>query len=172
MIEDVAGMFREFCAWAWLKTIIAGLVSFVLEMVGYPESAIVWLIYLITADWILGLGRAWKTGNPNRRKFYKGMGKILFYAFSVILVGFVDRAIGVAFKVESMPYEWQDFVILYLCIGEFLSCAGHLAFFGVRFPDAFLRRLEQYRAHIEVGPMEKRSEREGKYEDAERADVP
>jgi phage-related holin len=108
-------------------------------------------MYLILADLALGLAKAWKTDNFRRSKLLKGAYKILFCWVSVALLVFVDRALGVAFKTEHMPYELQDFYIAYLCIGEFFSCAGHLAFFGVRFPKAFIRKLESYRMRIENG---------------------
>jgi toxin secretion/phage lysis holin len=149
MIENVTEMAREFISWAGLKVVVAGGITFALELVGYPESAILWLFYLMVADFILGFSRAWKNGTPNRRKFYKGIGKFLFYGVSVALLVFVDRSLSVAFKADYLPYELQDFYIAYLCIGEFVSCAGHLAFFGMPFPASFLRRLEQYRQRIE-----------------------
>jgi toxin secretion/phage lysis holin len=151
MIENITEWTREFAAWAWIKAVAAGCFTFALDVVGYPESAFLWLVYLMLADFALGFSRAWKSDSISSRKLRKGAYKFLFVWVSVALLVFVDRAIGVAFKTDYMPYELQDFYIAYLCIGEFFSCAGHLAFFGVRFPASFLARLEQYRMRIEGG---------------------
>jgi toxin secretion/phage lysis holin len=152
MMEHITEWVRELSLWAWVKAVAAGGITFALELVGYPESAFLWLVYLMLADFILGFSRAWKTGCISSRKLRKGAYKFLFCWVSIALLVFVDRAIGVAFKTDYMPYELQDFYIAYLCIGEFFSCAGHLAFFGVHFPASFLARLEQYRMRIEDGP--------------------
>jgi toxin secretion/phage lysis holin len=160
MIEHGLEWAREITTWAWLKATVSGAVVVALELVGHPESAFLWLICLMLGDFALGFSRAWKTNSISSRKLHKGACKFLFVWISVALLVFVDRAISVAFKADYLPYELQDFYIAYLCIGEFLSCAGHLAFFGVRFPASFLARLEQYRAHIETGPWDGQERRQ------------
>jgi toxin secretion/phage lysis holin len=158
MIEYITEWLHELCLWAWARTVIAGAATFTLEVVGYPESGFLWLIYLMLADFILGFSRAWKTNTISSSKLRKGAYKFLFCWVSVALLVFVDRAISVAFKTDVMPYELQDFYIAYLSIGEFFSCAVHLEFFGVRFPDAFMRKLTDYRTHIESGQFKKAEE--------------
>jgi phage-related holin len=169
MIEFITEWARECAAWAWVKAVAACGITVALEMVGYPESAFLWLVYLMLADFALGFSQAWKTGNINARKLRKGAYKFVFCWVSVALLVFVDRAIGVALKTDYMPYELQDFYIAYLSIGEFFSCAGHLAFFGVHFPASFIRKLEQYRMRIEGGPVEQRPD--GKDGGANREDA-
>ena len=173
MIDHITEWAREISAWAWIKAVAAGGVTFALELVGYPESAFLWLVCLMLADFALGFSRAWKTDSISSRKLRKGAYKFIFCWVSVALLVFVDRAIGVAFKTDYMPYELQDFYIAYLCIGEFFSCAGHLAFFGVRFPASFIRKLERYRMRIEGGPV-RDGELTGEKEDGnpERTDIP
>jgi phage-related holin len=160
MIENVMDWARELSLWPWLKAAMAGLVTVALEVVGYPESAFLCLVYLMLADFALGFSRAWKMDCISSRKLRKGAYKFLFAWVSVALLMLVDRAIGVAFKTTYMPYELQDFCIAYLCIGEFFSCAEHLAFFGVRFPSFIMRRLAQYRVHIETGKWDGRDRRQ------------
>jgi toxin secretion/phage lysis holin len=150
-MNDILQILRELSVWAGIKMLAAGAVTVALELVGYPESAFLLLVYLMLADFILGFSRAWKTDTVNCFKLRKGAYKFIFCWVSVALLVFVDRAIGIAFKTEVPPYELQDFYIAYLCIGEFFSCATHLAFFGVRFPQSILRKLAQYRMRFEEG---------------------
>jgi phage-related holin len=148
-MTEFVDLLRELSVFAWLKAIAAAALTLALDLVGYPESAFLWLVYLMLADFVLGFCRAWKSDNINGAKLRKGAYKFLFCWVSVTLLVFVDRALAVAFKTDYFPYELQDFYIAYLCIGEFFSCAGHLAFFGVRFPDAVMRKLEKYRTHMD-----------------------
>jgi toxin secretion/phage lysis holin len=156
LAEALSEWTREMSLWASIKAVAAGGLTVALELLGYPESAIIWLLYLVVADFILGFSRAWKMCTISPRKFYRGVSKTLLLFISVALIGFLDKSFSAAFKTEYLSYEIQDFYIIYLCIGQFLSCAGHLAFFGMPFPESFLKRLEQYRKHIEEAPFKRR----------------
>lgn len=151
MLDSALAWLQELVACPTLKALCAAVCSFSLQAVGHPDSAFLFLFYLMMADYLLGFVRAWKSNNIRRDKMIRGAYKFLFNWVSVALLVLVDKSLGKAFRMGALPYELQDFYIAYLCIGEFFSCSAHLTFFGVRFPQAFMRKLDHYRLRIESG---------------------
>ena len=151
--ESAAAWLRELASLPVLKAFCATVATFLMEAVGYPDSAFVFLFYLMIADYVLGFAQAWKTDTIRRNKLVQGAYKFMFMWLSVALLVLVDKALGKSINaLDSMWFELHDLYIAYLCIGEFFSCTGHLVVLGLKpFPDSFLKRLEQYRARIDSG---------------------
>lgn len=154
MSESVASWFRELATWPALKGACACVVSFALEAVGHPDSAFIWLFYLMMADYVLGFVHAWKINDIRRDKLTKGAHKFVFVWVSVALLMMVDKSLSRAFAVDALPYKLQDFYIAYLCLGEFFSCAAHLAFFGLKYPAVIMTKLHAYRARLDSEPWD------------------
>ena len=51
----------------------------------------------------------------------------------------------------ALAFFATTFGIAYLAINEAFSCVDHLAFFGMPVPEAFLRRLRNYRGACLAG---------------------
>lgn len=138
LIEDV----RELAQMPTLKALLAVLSSWALEMVGHPDSAARWLLYLMLFDLALGLARGWRT-EIKGEKLKNGAFKFFRYWIAVAVFVMADAAIKKAFP--HLPVSIRDTFIAYLAINEAFSCVDHLAFFGMPIPKPFLDRLRNYR---------------------------
>ena len=132
----------ELGAMPWLKGIIAVCFTFILEMVGHPNSAAKWLFLLMLADFILGFARAWQQKDIQAIKLRSGAFKFFWYWVAVAIFVMADAAIQPAMPVTILL---RDAFIAYLAANEALSCVDHLGFFKVPVPKHFLERLRKYR---------------------------
>ncbi len=145
----MAGYIDELAHMAALKSALALVAAGALKMVGHPESAARWLFFLMLADLALGLARAWKQGSFRGARLKAGAFKFFRCWVAVAVFVMVDATIRQAFPL--MPMSLRDTFIAYLAINEAFSCVDHLAFFRMPVPEAFLRRLRDYRDHCLTG---------------------
>jgi len=143
MIQAIIDDAQELANMPVLKAAFAALWCWCLEMVGHPESAARWLMYLMLIDLVLGLSRAWSLGSFKGRKLTNGAFKFFRYWLAVAVFVMVDASIAKAFP--GMPLSLRDTFIAYLSINEAFSCIDHLAHFGMPIPEAFVVRLRGYR---------------------------
>lgn len=129
----------------FLKAVVAVIWAWILDSVGYPGSAITWLIMLCLFDFALGFIRALASSNVSGAKLRRGATKCVWYMCAVFIFGYVDNAVGIALP---LPVSIRDLFIAYLAVNEALSCVDHLAFFRVPIPEAFLKRLRRYRDQL------------------------
>lgn len=134
---------RELANMGTLKAVLAVSGTWLLEMVGHPDSAARWLFYLMLADLALGLMRAWSEGSFKSGKLKSGAFKFFRYWVAVAVFVMADAAIKRAFP--GLPVSLRDTFIAYLAINEAFSCVDHLAYFDMPVPEPFLRRLRHYR---------------------------
>ncbi|MCL1888897.1 MAG: phage holin family protein [Desulfovibrionaceae bacterium] len=148
----IFGDYHELGIMPEIKGALALASIWLLDMTGYPESAAIWLFYLMLADLALGFIRAWKSRAIIGRRILRGAFKFFRYWMAVAVFVWVDAAIFKA--LPSLPISLRDAFIAYLAINEAFSCVDHLAFFGMPVPDAFLKRLHHYRDTVTAGPGE------------------
>jgi len=143
MIQALLDDAQELANMPVLKAVFAALWCWCLDMVGHPESAARWLMYLMLIDLVLGLSRAWSLGSFKGKKLTNGAFKFFRYWLAVAVFVMVDASVARAF--QGMPLSLRDTFIAYLSINEAFSCIDHLAHFGMPIPEPFVRRLRGYR---------------------------
>lgn len=144
-----------------MPTLKAGLAfgtSWALAMVGHPDSAAMLLFSLLLCDLALGMTRAWKTNTFRGARITRGAFKFFRYWMAVAVFVLTDGAMKKAFP--ALPVSISDTFIAYLAINEAFSCVDHLAFFGMPVPEAFLKRLHNYRASCLSGQWDGTERRE------------
>lgn len=134
---------RELCTMPVAKSALACASTWALQMVGHPDSAAIWLCYLLIMDLALGLAKAWRQENIQKEKLKRGAFKFFRYWIAVSVFVMADNALKKAFP--ELPVSIRDTFIAYLAINEAFSCVEKLAFFGMPVPEPFLRRLRNYR---------------------------
>lgn len=142
--------FKELLTLAWFKGALAALMAFALEMAGHPESAARWLFWLMLADLLLGLSRAWGGEEGFRAvKIRRGAWKFFRYWLAVAVFVMADAAIKKALPFHAVSL--RDCFIAYLAVNEAFSCVDHLAFFGMPVPEPLLKRMREYRNDCVTG---------------------
>lgn len=143
MMQPIIDNLRELFQMPTLKAGLAFCASWALEMVGHPESAAMLLFSLLLCDLALGMARAWRTNTFRGARITRGAFKFFRYWLAVAVFVLADGTMKKAFPM--LPVSISDTFIAYLAINEAFSCVDHLAFFGMPVPEAFLKRLRNYR---------------------------
>lgn len=143
MMQSTLDNLRELLQMPTLKAALAFCASWALEMVGHPDSAAMLLFSLLLCDLALGVVRAWKTDTFRGARITRGAFKFFRYWLAVAVFVMADGTMKKAFPM--IPVSISDTFIAYLSINEAFSCVDHLAFFGMPVPEAFLKRLRNYR---------------------------
>lgn len=148
MWNDLVTGLKELFNLCLLKGIAAGVGVWALEMAGYPDSAVKYLLYLMGVDLILGCIRSWKVETFCKAGLFKGAAKFFKYWLAISVFTSVDAAVSKAMEDFIDAGLLRDWFIAYLAANEALSITTHLAFFGFPVPEPFLRRLRKYRDNI------------------------
>lgn len=160
MMQSTLDNLRELCQMPTLKAALALFATWALEMVGHPDSAAMLLFSLLLCDLALGMARAWRTPNAFRgTRIIRGAFKFFRYWLAVAVFVMADGTIKKAFP--GLPVSISDTFIAYLSINEAFSCVDHLAFFGMPVPEAFLKRLRNYREACLAGQWNGVDRRDG-----------
>ena len=159
MMQPVIDNLRELFQMPTLKAALAFCASWALEMVGHPESAAMLLFTLLLCDLALGSARAGKTDTFRGARITRGAFKFFRYWLAVAVFVLADGTMKKAFPM--LPVSISDTFIAYLAINEAFSCVDHLAFFGMPVPEAFLKRLRNYREACLVGQWNGEERRAG-----------
>jgi|GEM_PF-2428078 len=141
-------MISELTSNAIWKGFLAAVLSCLTWLIGDLNASIHALAVLYATDFALGISQAWTTKTINRARFNLGLRKSLLYILLLLAANMLDKAWGG----QTPPFVYwtvRDFIILSVCIGEFLSIAAHLARMGVRLPKSLLDRLASYHDHPE-----------------------
>jgi toxin secretion/phage lysis holin len=143
--EYMQGSFQELGSLCVVKGFLAAVWLWALEMVGYPDSAAVFLFYIWLIDFALGSFRAWRLNVFVKRRFFKGLAKLILYWLAIVVFIFVDKSID---KIWVGLPSLTAILIAFFSVNDALSCAEHLTFFGVPFPRALIERLRKYKADL------------------------
>lgn len=147
MAAFFTNLYNELICGCGIKALLALAWSFILTSVGYPETAVIALLYLFIADFFLGFVRAWKSCNLCGSKIRAGAYKFVAYWASIAI--FVQADI---ILVNAFPFNVSlvNLLIAYLGVNEALSCLAHLQYFGLPVPECFVKQLKKYKEQVET----------------------
>ena len=152
VIENFIVWVNETFTYVNVKAVGASVISFALAAAGEPDSAFDVLVVMMVVDFALGFSLAFRNNRLNSVKFKCGAGKFVFVWGTVALLVLVDKTIRTAVAdFVPVPFKLHDFAIIYFCLQEFLSCAGHMHQYGFPMPAWIIEKLQGYRADIEAG---------------------
>lgn len=140
-------LYNELTCECGIKALLALTWSFILTSVGYPETAIVALLYLFIADFFLGFFRAWKSCSLCGDKIRAGAYKFVAYWVSIAIFIQADKTLLNTFLLDV---SLTNLLIAYFGVNEAISCLTHLQYFGLPVPEYFVRRLKKYKEQIET----------------------
>jgi len=147
MTAFFTSLYNELACECGIKALLALACSFILTSVGYPETAVVALLYLFIADFFLGFFRAWRSCALRGDKIRAGAYKFVAYWASIAIFVQADMVLTNAFPFNV---SLVNLLIAYLGVNEALSCLAHLQYFGLPVPEYFVKRLKKYREQIEA----------------------
>lgn len=151
------------CDWG-VRSVCACTVSIVSWFVGGIDQLITSLTLLMVADFVLGFWRAWKQERFSGDKLKHGGVKFIMYTVTVqCAVQFQNMIVAMdpSFLGAHVSFAVRDWVIAYLILNEFISCAEHLVWHGVPLPESWIKRLKHYRGCV-FGPENERRKRSRK----------
>ncbi|MCC8067658.1 MAG: phage holin family protein [Clostridiales bacterium] len=147
MTAFFANLYNELTCECGIKALLAFAWSFILTSVGYPETAVIALLYLFAADFFLGFSRAWQSHSLRGDKICAGAYKLVAYWASIAIFVQADRVLLNAFPFDV---SLTNLLIAYLGVNEALSCLTHLQYFGLPVPEYFIKRLRKYKEQVEI----------------------
>lgn len=147
MTAFFTNLYNELACECGIKALLALAWSFISTSVGYPETAVVALLYLFIADFFLGFFRAWRSCTLRGDKIRAGAYKFVAYWASIAIFVQADMVLTNAFPFNV---SLVNLLIAYLGVNEALSCLAHLQYFGLPVPEYFVKRLKKYREQIEA----------------------
>ncbi len=133
MYELLEGLKRFFEMPIW-KGSFSGISWVVLQIFGLPNGPMKAFVFLLFADLITGIYKAWKTRTlKSFISHEKGRKKYITYALILFLAHFLDMAGygGV-----------RDIALLWSCWTEYISITENLKMVGVNLPIPFASRLD------------------------------
>lgn len=125
--------------WSWLKikSILWAIVTAVEFLIWGWTVAIRGLLFLVCADFILGIAQSFIDNKFSFLKMRSGFYKILLYAIAI----WVGHNIDLMMFHSVIEFGFRNVIIVYLWVNESLSVIRHLAKFNVPIPKSVIKKL-------------------------------
>jgi phage-related holin len=156
LLERLVNNLQELSTAVALKGAFAAVCGWLLDTVGYPQTAVLSLAYLLLADLGLGSTRAWMQRMFRGRRLLAGALKFGLYFCAVALFMKADQTLAKVIDLKSIGIfdaSLSDVFIAYLALNELGSCMEHLVFFGLPMPEGLKERLQKYREVLTRGSV-------------------
>jgi toxin secretion/phage lysis holin len=150
MMDTASQYLRQLLDCGSGKGLLSALIGFFASVLGGVGPLLGTLVALWAMDFFLGFMRAWSESTISVCKMRAGVVKALLYFATVLVMAIMDYALSQTISFIHIPV--RDFVCVYLCLTESISCLGHLKYFGVPIPAWIATRLAGYRTAMDAGP--------------------
>lgn len=141
MLDIIMMYISQILSFKFWKILMSTVIIIISTFFGWLNEVVHALIFLMSIDFILWLSRAYRDHRFSSGRLRWGLYKFILYSIAMISGHFTDIII---FH-NTMEYGFQNFIILYLWVGEMLSIIKHLHHYGVRFPKKLIKSLENFR---------------------------
>jgi hypothetical protein len=148
------------CSWSSARAFLAAGVAWACSALSavftLAHPSIPFLIALVSVDFVLAAGIAWRENSFTWGGFRHGLGKFVAYALIFIVTSLADSGMDISGWAVNLTVA----VSCYSITGEALSCLRHIDYlFPGRLPVWLIKRLETIRRGIERDMSGKRRRR-------------